>query len=101
VERSCVGVTAFVLIPATVETKEDAREAEEIYPAVPKPATVEMKLLACPTPITVEIIVDCSSVGSMKLLIYFSRPAVVDNKLLVRPVVVEIRVGVDRKSEVR
>jgi len=63
-----------------VEIREEVRDAEEIYPAVPNPATVEIKLLACPTPMTVETIVDCNSVGSIKLLIYFSKPAVVETR---------------------
>ena len=45
---------------------------------------------------TVETIVEASSLGSIKLLIYRSNPAVVDNKLLVTPTVVEISVGVDK-----
>ena len=54
--------------PAVVETNEEARDAEEMYPTVPRPVTVEMKLLACPTPFTVERIVDANSVGSMNVL---------------------------------
>jgi hypothetical protein len=48
-----------------VETKE----REETYPAVPRPATVEVNLVLSPRPITVETIDDANSVGSIKLLI--------------------------------
>jgi hypothetical protein len=56
----------------------EANDAEDTYPAVPNPVTVEVKLDCNPIPTTVERTVEASSVGSIKLLIYRSKPKVVD-----------------------
>lgn len=40
-----------------------------MYPEDPRPSTVETKLLVIASPATVEVILEASSVGSIKLLI--------------------------------
>ena len=50
----------------------------EIYPKDPKPATVDVKLLWRPIPVTVDNTVDANSVGSINVLIYDSKPVVVE-----------------------
>jgi hypothetical protein len=56
----------------------EAKEALETYPAVPNPVTVEVKLDCKPIPTTVERTVEASSVGSINVLIYRSKPKVVE-----------------------
>ena len=56
----------------------EARDVVEIYPTLPNPITVDVRLGCNPMPVTVERRVDASSVGSIKVLIYCSNPKVVD-----------------------
>jgi hypothetical protein len=53
---------------------EDVSESVETYPAVPRPWTVEARFGPSPIPKTVDVILEASSVGSTKLLIYSWRP---------------------------
>ena len=53
-------------------------ERVETYPEDPRPSTVDLMVPVMAIPATLEIIVDASSVGSMKLLMQFSNPFVVD-----------------------
>jgi hypothetical protein len=68
--------------PMAVEKVENAASRYVVltYPADPNPSTVEVNLSFRPRPKTVETIVEASSVGSIKLLIYSSRPCVVETR---------------------
>ena len=56
----------------------DAKEALDTYATVPRPITVEVRFGCRPIPATVERTVEANSVGSIKVLIYRSKPNVVD-----------------------
>jgi hypothetical protein len=56
----------------------DTKDTLETYPTVPKPITVEVRFDCNPIPATVERTVDASSVGSINVLMYRSRPKVVE-----------------------
>ena len=66
-------------IKLVVEMNEEVIDKEEIYPLEPNPWTVETKLLVIPIPETVEVIVEANSLGSMNVLMYVSKPLVVEN----------------------
>jgi hypothetical protein len=68
--------------PIAVEKveKEFSKYEVDTYPADPRPATVDTRFGSTPKPKTVEVIVEASSTGSIKLLTYCSRPKVVDTK---------------------
>ena len=56
----------------------DASDAEDTYPIDPNPVTVEVRLDCRPIPTTVEMILDVSSVGSMKVLMKVWSPREVE-----------------------
>jgi len=58
----------LVCRPDVVDTREDVRDNEEIYPEEPSPTTVDRKLLPIAIPATVEATVEVSSLISIKLL---------------------------------
>jgi hypothetical protein len=90
-------------MPAVVETRVEVRvlvkpdvverrERDEIYPAVPKPVTVEAIVVPSPRPTTVEVTVEASSFGSINELTNVSRPLVVDcnvSKLIALPPLID------------
>ena len=60
-----------------VKIKEDVKESVEIQSDDPRPCTVETKLLVIPKPVTVDVIDDANSVGSIKVLIFEVNPTTV------------------------
>ena len=52
-----------------METKEEVKEADDIYPIEPRPVTVDCKLDVIAIPATVDVMEEANSVGSIKLLI--------------------------------
>jgi hypothetical protein len=56
----------------------DANDALETYPADPRPITVEVRFGCKPIPATVDKTVEANSVGSINVLMYRSRPKVVE-----------------------
>ena len=81
----------LVVWPSPVEKEEnesdtkfvvEIKESVETYPDDTRPVTVEAKLDVIASPATVEVIEDASSVGSIKVLMYVSKPFVVDTKEL-------------------
>jgi hypothetical protein len=77
------------------------------YPADPSPVTVDWRLGPTAKPETVDKMVEANSVGSIKLLIYSSRPCVVDTREREetypddpRPSTVDSRFGEDKNPDV-
>jgi len=89
VDWSSVGSIKLLIYfskPAVVETRDDWSEADEIYPSDPKPKAIAIRFAPEMKPAVLN-----------SLLI----PPVVDRMSNCNSVVVEMRVGVDKKSDVR
>ena len=56
----------------------EAKDAEDTYPADPRPVTVDVRFDCNPIPTTVLTMLEVSSVGSMKVLMKVCRPREVE-----------------------